>query len=155
MICIYGCDNTYVDITSGIIENYLYGNQLIFPDGDKNFNFIFTDIVPLKAKKLYILQEDTSNIIDEDDKFKHIIDIDMSLFSNINIPIHYKETDNIITFIIPSLGRKSLFRTIKSIQNQTDDRWEAVVIFDHIEPSDEQKNLIMSCSKIRYIVTTT
>jgi len=37
---------------------------------------------------------------------------------------------SVVTFIVPSKGRESIYRTIESLINQTDDRWEAVIIFD-------------------------
>lgn len=47
----------------------------------------------------------------------------------------------LVTFVIPSLGGKSLTNAIKSLQNQTDPRWRAIVGFDHRDPtvgSDEK-----------------
>ena len=37
---------------------------------------------------------------------------------------------DIITFIIPSIGRNTLFDSIKSLMNQTSDKWKAIIIFD-------------------------
>ena len=36
----------------------------------------------------------------------------------------------LVTFIVPSKGRDSIVRTLESLHNQTDDRWEAAIIFD-------------------------
>lgn len=41
--------------------------------------------------------------------------------------------DAIITFIIPSTGRTSLVKTLRSLQAQTSSNWKAVVMFDGIE----------------------
>jgi hypothetical protein len=38
-----------------------------------------------------------------------------------------------ITFIIPTLGRESLIDSLKSLLNQNDNSWKALVIFDGIE----------------------
>ena len=38
--------------------------------------------------------------------------------------------ESVVTFIVPSKGRESIHRTVESLINQTDDRWEAVIIFD-------------------------
>lgn len=38
--------------------------------------------------------------------------------------------DEIVTFVIPSLNRKSLPRSLESIINQKDHRWRAIVCFD-------------------------
>jgi hypothetical protein len=40
-----------------------------------------------------------------------------------------------ISFIIPTIGRETLKRTICSLLKQTVDDWEAIVIFDGIEPT--------------------
>lgn len=40
---------------------------------------------------------------------------------------------SIITFIIPTIGRKTLLRTIKSLKEQYIKRWEAIIIFDGIK----------------------
>lgn len=40
-----------------------------------------------------------------------------------------------VTFVIPSLGGKSLQNTIKSLRDQTDPRWRAIVGFDHRDPT--------------------
>ena len=40
-----------------------------------------------------------------------------------------------ITFIIPTIGRKTLERTLKSIETQTNDNWKAIVIFDGVHPT--------------------
>ena len=37
---------------------------------------------------------------------------------------------DIITFIIPSIGRNTLFDSINSLMNQTSDNWKAIIIFD-------------------------
>lgn len=39
---------------------------------------------------------------------------------------------NIITFIIPTIGRKTLKNTISSLINQTDGEWKAIIIFDGV-----------------------
>ena len=46
---------------------------------------------------------------------------------------NYNDNENTITFIIPTIGRKSLRKSIKSIQNQTITNWEAIIIFDGIK----------------------
>ncbi len=38
-----------------------------------------------------------------------------------------------ITFIIPTIGRKSLYETLKSLITQNDKDWNAIVIFDGID----------------------
>jgi len=40
-----------------------------------------------------------------------------------------------ITFIIPTIGRPTLFVTLKSLLEQTDERWRAIIVFDGIPSS--------------------
>jgi hypothetical protein len=41
--------------------------------------------------------------------------------------------DNIfITFIIPTIGRKTLSNAIKSLLEQDDNNWNAIIIFDGV-----------------------
>ena len=59
---------------------------------------------------------------------------------------HFTENDNMITFIIPTIGRESLQESLNSIINQTNKNWKAIVVFDGIEPtiqsSDERIKII-------------
>jgi glycosyltransferase involved in cell wall biosynthesis len=41
----------------------------------------------------------------------------------------------LITFVIPSIGRKSLKRTINSLKNINNKNWNAIIVFDGIEPN--------------------
>jgi glycosyltransferase involved in cell wall biosynthesis len=53
---------------------------------------------------------------------------------------------NIITFIIPTIGRESLNNSIKSLLNQTIKNWKAIIIFDgiksNIDINDERIKII-------------
>lgn len=40
----------------------------------------------------------------------------------------------LVTFLIPSVGRTTLQQTLDSLHAQTDDGWEALVVYDNIEP---------------------
>ena len=58
---------------------------------------------------------------------------------------------NFITFIIPTIGRETLIRTIDSLLKQTVDDWEAIVIFDGIEPNfvfDDDRIIIKKINKL-------
>jgi glycosyltransferase involved in cell wall biosynthesis len=50
---------------------------------------------------------------------------------------HFYEKENKITFIIPTIGRPTLSKSIQSLINQTNKNWEAIVIFDGIKPNIE------------------
>lgn len=45
-------------------------------------------------------------------------------------------TDPLVTFVVPTLGRPTLGRTLASLDRQTDDGWQAVVGFDGVEPPE-------------------
>jgi glycosyltransferase involved in cell wall biosynthesis len=59
--------------------------------------------------------------------------------------------DNSITFIIPTIGRKTLKNTLISLQNQTIQNWSAIIIFDdcdiNINNIDERIKIV-SCNKL-------
>lgn len=38
----------------------------------------------------------------------------------------------IVTFIIPTIGRDTLSKTIDSLINQTNPNWKAIIVFDGI-----------------------
>ena len=46
----------------------------------------------------------------------------------------------LITFIIPTIGRDTLGRTVQSIKNQTRTNWKAIIIFDGIKPNINEKD---------------
>jgi hypothetical protein len=54
--------------------------------------------------------------------------------------------DNIVTFIIPTIGRESLFNSINSLLNQTIKDWYAIILFDGIK-----KNINISDDRITII----
>lgn len=51
-----------------------------------------------------------------------------------------------ITFIIPTIGRESLTKSIESLLNQDDNNWNAIIIFDGIK-----KNIDIINDKIKII----
>ena len=59
--------------------------------------------------------------------------------------------DNIITFIIPTIGRKTLKNTLISLQNQTIENWKAILIFDgcdiNINNIDDRIKIVR-CNKL-------
>jgi glycosyltransferase involved in cell wall biosynthesis len=71
------------------------------------------------------------------------------LYYLIKIIYNTKEYFNdlpIVTFIIPTIGRDTLSKTIKSLKNQTKRNWKAIIIFDGIQPTisdnDERISII-------------
>jgi glycosyltransferase involved in cell wall biosynthesis len=53
-----------------------------------------------------------------------------------NLIQSFKGGDALITFIIPTMNRVTLFNTVYSLISQTIDNWKAIVIFDGCSPSD-------------------
>jgi glycosyltransferase involved in cell wall biosynthesis len=53
-----------------------------------------------------------------------------------------------LTFIIPTVGRKTLSNTIKCLENQKNQNWNAIIVFDGIKPNIKTVN-----PKIRIIQT--
>ena len=56
-----------------------------------------------------------------------------------------------LTFIIPTIGRKSLKNTIKSLYKQTDSKWKCIIIFDGIKPNiyfNDSRIKIIKCDKL-------
>jgi glycosyltransferase involved in cell wall biosynthesis len=41
----------------------------------------------------------------------------------------------LVTFVIPTIGRETLSRSIQSLHNLTNPNWHAIVVFDKIEPT--------------------
>lgn len=56
-----------------------------------------------------------------------------------------------INFIIPSVGRKTITKTLLSLVEQTNENWEAWVGFDGISENDFDKSLLIEDSKIHYL----
>lgn len=59
---------------------------------------------------------------------------------------HKEETDTLVTFVIPSLGRASLSMTLSSLLNQTNPSWHAIVIGDGQQPQQT-----ISDTRIMYV----
>ena len=61
------------------------------------------------------------------------------------------KSDNIITFIIPTIGRETLKNTLISLQNQTIKNWNAIIIFDgcnqNINNIDDRIKIV-PCNKL-------
>jgi len=58
-------------------------------------------------------------------------------FTNAN-----SNSNALITFIIPSINRSTLSRTLSSILQQTHATWQAIIVFDGCEPTDESLSLL-------------
>lgn len=63
-----------------------------------------------------------------------------------------ENSNEIVTFIVPSLNRSSLPRSLGSIANQTDPRWRAIVCFDRRPRSRIQTDHIFEFSNSKVSV---
>ena len=57
----------------------------------------------------------------------------------------------LVTFVIPSIGRATLERTLASLEAQTDGSWCAIVFFDDVEPTvlaTERVRVVQSARKL-------
>lgn len=59
-------------------------------------------------------------------------------------------TKPLVTFIIPTIGRSTLKRTISSLQAQNNPNWEAIIVFDSLAPQN-----ITSDPRVKAIQTFT
>lgn len=76
------------------------------------------------------------NILQNNNNYgKYLEKVGDNVYKDNNEIISKIEKENKVTFIIPTIGRKTLLNTIKSIVNQTIKDWEAIVVFDGIEPT--------------------
>ncbi len=55
--------------------------------------------------------------------------------SELNVDFDFKnnENDKLITFIIPTIGRLSILKTIESLKNLKINKWKCIIIFDGVE----------------------
>jgi len=54
----------------------------------------------------------------------------------------YKIEKNKITFIIPSINRDTLRRSILSLLNQTNDNWKCIIIYDGVDGMEFNDNRV-------------
>jgi glycosyltransferase involved in cell wall biosynthesis len=59
--------------------------------------------------------------------------------------------DALVTFIIPSICRESLIRTLKSLQNQVKNNWKAIIVFDGCVPHGNELLELLSDNRFLYI----
>ena len=59
------------------------------------------------------------------------------------------DNESIITFIIPTIGRKSLLDSINSLYNLKNDKWRAIIIFDGIKNNYDITDKRITCIEIK------
>jgi cellulose synthase/poly-beta-1,6-N-acetylglucosamine synthase-like glycosyltransferase len=60
-------------------------------------------------------------------------------------------SDAFITFIVPTVNRVTLLRTLTSIRQQTNQRWKAIILFDGCEPTEESLLSLLQDTRFLYI----
>ena len=135
----YGIQNNNIDITNICLTKLLQDNIITIPSNDYNRSYFFTDPIFGTLKKIFINIDDDITEYDDTQTIKINVDSkiitilnDITTLNDTNIS-SYKNTGNFITFIIPSIGRETLSRTIKSLENQTLGNWKAIIVFDGIK----------------------
>jgi glycosyltransferase involved in cell wall biosynthesis len=72
-------------------------------------------------------------------------------YCNNNIVYYWNYERIKITFIIPSIGRDTLVKTVQSLKNQNNDNWKAIIVFDGIKPTlenDDDRITILQSEKL-------
>ena len=82
----------------------------------------YISINELLLPQFIILKDDTFHVINQPS-------IRRENFAELN------SNEPIITFIIPSIGRNTLPKTIESLQAMHDTNWKAIIVFDGIDPT--------------------
>jgi hypothetical protein len=88
-----------------------------------------SDEIPIIFEELTNLDE-TPIILEEKESKNTYENLENS--DNKNIPIEIEESC-LITFIIPTIGRITLYRAINSLLNLKNKNWKAIIIFDGIK----------------------
>lgn len=105
-----------------------------------NTRLVNSKTIPSNVNK-HIKYDDTSAINIE--YYKSSLDR-IEKFNNSN-------KNSIITFIIPSINRKTLIDTIYSLQNQYINSWKAIIIFDNCYPDINIINILENDDRFLYI----
>lgn len=71
MLCYYGANDHWIDVTAAVRMYFQIENKLIFPAGPKSFNQYFTDPVEGYVKQLILHFSGESRVIDENDHQLH------------------------------------------------------------------------------------
>ena len=153
--CTYGANYSYTDVTPIVERFFLHRDKLIFHKGYKNFNKFFGDPCFGVVKKLKIVYKDKEYFISENDDNEYVIDINTEKLYTSNkkhLDEKYFNETPLITFIIPTVGRKSLIKTLRSLEFQENPQWEAVVVFDGVKPSSDVMAKMTANPKIKHIV---
>lgn len=124
-------NSNHLSVSSQYISKNNLNETIIVSNNNNNIKNIIeetlklVEIVPLDDTINNIYNKDINNTIDDYGiKLEEI-----EQFTNNHL-------DSLITFIIPSVNRNTLYKTILSILNQTITNWKIIILFDGCIPED-------------------
>ncbi len=140
-------------INTGIKENRIFDKKKLYNDFDWEFYIsLYNDLKNIKTKKEAFLHYINIGIHENRIISKNEYDyFDWKFYIKLNTHLKNKEDaynhmiekrnapkiekikcNSYITFIIPTIGRKSLLNTLNSLLNLKDPNWKAIILFDGI-----------------------
>jgi hypothetical protein len=112
----YGCENTWIDVTNQILR---------FSDSKEPFvvkNELF-GVDPCRGKKKFLK-------ITTDSGINYALESFPTFFCELAQNPFGDCTSTRVTFIIPSIGRSTLLKTIESLEKMKSTSWQAIIVFD-------------------------
>jgi len=110
---------------------------------------LIIDIKKQKSNRSDNINDADENAMKDDKReSEYLVKTKQSL---IQMPHSVNDVDIKLTFIIPTIGRSTLEKTIKSLQYQTSKNWYAIIIFDGMEPTFTCKDpriKMLTCHKL-------
>jgi GR25 family glycosyltransferase involved in LPS biosynthesis len=101
----------------------------------KNFNKK-DGIYNINNKKIQIIREVEGVNHHDDHNIYKGLRVFNNRYKNYSADTHsFKEEKEEITFIIPTIGRQTLPKTVESLQNLHSTDWKAIIVFDGIKPT--------------------
>lgn len=138
---LYGCLTTFADVTD-IVRNK---KQELFNVDNTTFKL---DPVPNKTKFLKIVYANgRENFFAENSKIR--VDENES-YSDFEAFKKMHDSQALVTFIIPTIGRSSLEQALKSLESMESKQWKAIVMFDG-SISQQAKNTIIQTLHQQYL----
>jgi Glycosyl transferase family 2 len=137
----YGCLTTFQDVTFLLREA---------KDQTIDINNVFFQGDPLPGFTKYLCMDFGHN------KRHYVAEHGTLTLNDVELSGEFKEQkkDALVTFIIPTIGRKSLCPVaLKSLLNLSSSNWEAIVVFDGDSFPEELKDSVMKMSNNIRIMT--
>jgi len=105
--------------------------QLLLKSDEKEFFFL---------DKAFCGQDGKFVVIELANNQRHYYPIGMkTTFADLLYPMSgdylLQKKDPLVTFIIPTIGRSTLVNSLQSLEDMKSNLWNALVVFDHVEPT--------------------